>query len=100
MLNNYFLFLLLQLMKQSSIPMIILNMTLGIINGCGTLLHGMWIYSFRKIVAIEPLCGSFFGSIIFGVDGSDYCGPIAPSGRILAPPNADRNSMRAEGAPL
>lgn len=30
----------------------------------------------------------------------DYCGPIAPSGRILAPPNADRNSMRAEGAPL
>src|SRR5699024_3893688 len=34
------------------------------------------------------------------VTNLDYCGPIAPSGRILAPPNADRNSMRAEGAPL
>jgi len=32
--------------------------------------------------------------------GVEYCGPIAPSGRILAPPNADRNPMRAEDAPL
>lgn len=31
---------------------------------------------------------------------SDYCRPIAPSRRVLAPTSAANNSKSAEGAPL
>lgn len=38
--------------------------------------------------------------MVFNEMRTDYCGPIAPSGRILSPLKAGNNSISAEGAPL